>query len=123
MSITPALADALLSIASLGITAALAVVVPVLRQRWGIEIEARHRDALHSALMTGIASALGRGLTGQGAVTAALMHVRAGGAPDAVKYFGLADAALERMAMAKLQELMPSPAGRAPRPPLAVGPR
>lgn len=121
MSLSPALADAVISIASLGITAALAVIVPMLKQRWGIEIEAKHRDALHSALMTGIAAALGRGLTGQGAVAAALAHVRAGGAPDAVRYFGLAEPALERMAMAKLQEMLPAMPASAIRPPLQAG--
>lgn len=123
MSITPALAEALLSIASLGITIAVAVVTPALKARWGIEIEARHREALHSALVTGIASALGRGLTGDGAVTAALMHVSAGGAPDAVRYFELGQPALERMARAKLQELLPGSAAKTLRPPLAAGPR
>ena len=28
------------------------------RARWGIEIEARHREALHSCLMTGVSYAL-----------------------------------------------------------------
>ena len=32
------------------------------RARWGIEIEARHREALHSALMTGVRYAVARDL-------------------------------------------------------------
>ena len=37
---------------------------PQARARWGIEIEARHREALHSALMTGVRHALARGAAG-----------------------------------------------------------
>ncbi len=118
-----ALAPHLLDMAGIAVAVMLAGITGTLKARWGIEIEARHREALHSALMTGIASALGRGLTGEGAVTAAIMHVSAGGAPDAVRYFELGQPALERMARAKLQELLPGPATKTLRPPLAAGPR
>lgn len=44
----------------------------VARERWGIEIEATHRAALHSALMSGVRAALLRGLSGREAVEAAI---------------------------------------------------
>ncbi|WP_312532016.1 hypothetical protein, partial [Paracoccus sp. (in: a-proteobacteria)] len=53
------------------------------RKKWGIDIEAKHRDALHSALMTGARLALQRGLTGQEAINQILRHVQIS-VPDAV---------------------------------------
>lgn len=62
------------------------------------------RAALHSALMTGIAAALGRGLTGQEAITAGIGHALARGAPDAIAHFGLTADGLQTLAEAKLWE-------------------
>ncbi len=76
----------------------------VARERWGIEIEARHREALHSALMTGITAALGKGLRGKEAVGQAVHHVLRDGAPAAVEFFGLDAPALEYMVEAKLNQ-------------------
>lgn len=72
------------------------------RTRWGIEIEARHREALQSALMTGITAALSRGLSGKAAVAAAIEHAAKAGAPDAIEFFGLDLDDLERIAESKL---------------------
>lgn len=80
----------------------------VARERWGIEVEARMREALHSALMTGITGALGRGLSGKEAVAAAVAHAVQRGAPDAIASFGLSEDALADMAMAKLHEVINS---------------
>lgn len=74
------------------------------RDRWGIEIEDSRRDALHSALMTGIAAALAEGKTGAEAIRAAVDHVLRKGAPDAVSWFQLTRFDLEHMARAALQE-------------------
>lgn len=76
----------------------------VARDRWGIEIEARHREALHSALVTGITAALGQKFRGDEAVGQAAVHVLEVGAPDAVEFFGLSVSELERMALAKLNQ-------------------
>jgi len=76
----------------------------VAKERWGIEIEARHREALQSALMTGVSKALSRGLTGDQAVQAAVEHVMTDGAPDAVAKFGLTLGKVASMARAKLHE-------------------
>ena len=57
-ALTPQLIELIAAIATiiLGWLAAQA------RARWGIEIEARHREALHSALMTGVRYAVARDL-------------------------------------------------------------
>ena len=77
------------------------------RTRWGIEIEARHREALQSALMTGITAALARGLQGADAVTAAIDHATRAGAPDAIRFFDLGPEDLTRIAQAKLHQQWP----------------
>lgn len=77
------------------------------RVRWGIEIEARHREALQSALMTGVTAALSRGLRGPEAITAAIEHAVRVGAPDAIEAFGLDIKDLTRIAESKLQQHWP----------------
>ncbi len=73
--------------------------------RWGIEIEARHREALHSAIMSGIQAALMRGVKGEAAVTAALQHARAS-VPDALRALRPDEAVLTAIAKAKLQQAL-----------------
>lgn len=67
------------------------------KRRWGIEIEARHREALHSALMTGIRAALGRGLTGQKALDYAIGYAQES-VPDALAKLRPAEAVLQLIA-------------------------
>lgn len=90
------------------IAAALGVlllrVTNVARDRWGIEIEARHREALQSALMTGIKIALSRGLKGEDAISEATVHALKRGSPDAIEFFGLSLDDLRTMAEAKLRD-------------------
>lgn len=85
----------------------LARVAAVAKDRWGIEIEARHREALHSAIMTGAAAALARGLRGEAAVQSAIDHALGRGSPDAIDYFGLAADDLKVLAQSKLQAAYP----------------
>lgn len=80
----------------------IARAAAVAQDRWGIEIEARHREALQSALMTGITAALGRGLRGSDAIGAAIDHAVEKGAPDAVDFFDLSVDDLRRIAESKL---------------------
>lgn len=77
----------------------------VARERWGIEIEATHRAALHSALMSGIRAALLRGLSGADAVEAAIIHA-SGSVPDAIKALRPDAAVLTRIAEAKLRDAL-----------------
>ena len=61
-AIFTAIAPHLVELASVIIAGALLWVSNALRRRWNIEIEAKHRDALHSAIMTGINLAVERGV-------------------------------------------------------------
>jgi hypothetical protein len=86
------------------LTLILARLSNLARERWGIEVEARHREALHSAIMSGIQAALARGLTGQAAVSAAINHATVS-VPDAIRKLPQATpAVLSSIAEAKLRE-------------------
>lgn len=75
------------------------------KARWGIEIEAVHREALHAALMSGIRAALSRGETGQDAVSSALAHA-ASSVPDAISALKPESGVLASIAEAKLREVL-----------------
>mgnify|MGYP007078755858 CR=1 FL=1 len=73
-------------------------------RRWtGREIEARHREALHSALMTGARIALQRGLKPQAAVDMAIGYARTS-VPDAIRELDPNEAVLTSRARAVLEE-------------------
>ncbi len=76
------------------------------RDRWGIEIEATHRAALQSAIMSGLSSALNRGLKGEDVIDAAIEHVHSS-VPDAVRALKPAHGVLERIVLARLQDAQP----------------
>jgi hypothetical protein len=71
--------------------------------RWGIEIEARHREALHSAIMSGIRAALTKGLSGQAAIDAAIVYAN-DSVPDALEALGPSFETITALAEAKLRE-------------------
>lgn len=83
----------------------LASAAKVAKERWGIEIEASHRAALHSALMSGIRAALSRGLSGQAAIDAAVAHTYRS-VPDAIDHLGPTAEVLASLANAKLREVV-----------------
>lgn len=72
------------------------------RQLFGLNIEARHREALHSAVMSGVRAALEGNLTGADAAQMAVDYARSS-VPDAIKYLGAQDGVLMRLAEAKMQ--------------------
>lgn len=74
------------------------------KTRWGIEIEARHREALHSALMSGIRAALSRGVSGQDAIREAIRHA-GNSVPDAISALKPGSGVLASIAEAKLREV------------------
>lgn len=74
----------------------------VAQARWGIEIEARHREALHSALMTGIAAALARGAGTKEAIAAGISHAGRS-VPDALAALQPDDVTLQHLAQAMLR--------------------
>ncbi len=75
------------------------------KDRWGIEIEARHREALHAALMSGARAALMRGLTDRDAITAAIDHARKS-VPDAIGKLRPEQRVMVRIAEAKLRDAL-----------------
>lgn len=74
------------------------------RRRWGIEIEARHREALHSALMTGARMAIQRGLTGAKAAELAVGYAQSS-VPGAIRALQPAPEVLSNLARAKVGEV------------------
>lgn len=73
------------------------------RQKWGIDIQAHHREALHWALHTGTQLALERKLTGEAARSLILDYVRRS-VPDALAAISPSPATLENLAESKLEE-------------------
>ena len=73
------------------------------RARWGIEIEARHREALHSALMTGVRYALSRGLQDRKTVAEAAVDYVRSSVPDALRALRPGSHQLVEMAESKLE--------------------
>lgn len=96
---------AVVSLCGTVITVVFARVSSVAKARWGIEIEARHREALQSALMSGIRSALARGLTGDAAVKVAIGYADVS-VPDAIKALKPSGDVLDAIALAKLREAL-----------------
>lgn len=76
----------------------------IIKERWGIEIEARHREALHSALMSGIRAALERGDDRTAAITSAINHATRS-VPDAISALNPSAGVLQSIAEAKLREV------------------
>lgn len=89
----------LLEAISLLVGAFLAYVANLIRQRTGLEIEARHREALHSAIMTGVATALrdGPGAGRDAIIDQAITYARQS-VPDAIKRLRPTAGVLERIA-------------------------
>ena len=81
------------------------------RRKWGIEIEARYREALHSALLTGAQLAMKNELTGKAAIDLVLRYIKQS-VPDAIGSLkpspdvltDLAKSTLEQVAQAKVKE-------------------
>ncbi|WP_313348149.1 hypothetical protein [Paracoccus sp. (in: a-proteobacteria)] len=104
-------APGLLEILGLALTGIIGWAASKARQKWGIEIEARQREALHSALMTGALLALKHELTGRAAIDLVLRYIKQS-VPDAIGNLkptpevltDLAKAKLEQAAQAKAKE-------------------
>jgi len=89
----------LLEILSMIITAAISMAALYLRRWTGIEIEARHREALHSAIMSGVESALqhGPGKAADQLVDEAVAYARKS-VPDAIARLAPDNVILRRLA-------------------------
>lgn len=100
-TVTPLLIDLL----AIVLMAALTWAAAWGKRKFGIDIESRHRDALHSALMTGARLAAARQLTGPGALQLIMDYVRKS-VPDALATLDPSQAVLTDLADAKLQEAL-----------------
>jgi len=100
----PLIAPHLLEIFGLLITLLIGWIAKRLRDWTGIQIEARHREALHSALMTGVRYAIERNLPPAAAVDTAVSYAQRIGAPDAIAALGASRDTLGAIARAKMQE-------------------
>ena len=79
-----ALAPHLLELIAALATAIIGWLAAQAKARWGLEIEARHREALHSALMTGVKHALSEGVQGRTAIAEAAVDYVHTSVPDAL---------------------------------------
>jgi len=107
-ALTPVILEVTATVATVAITAASGYAM----RKWGIEIQEKHRNALHSALMSGIEAALGRGYTGNAAVAEAIEYARRS-VPDALGNLKPAADVLTDLAKAKLEQATKIPAGDA----------
>ncbi|TDK54215.1 hypothetical protein [Antarcticimicrobium luteum] len=96
------LQPALISTLSLVLSILIGIAAREAKQRFGLDIEARHREALHSALMSGARAAIedGPGAGRDVLVERAVAHARAS-VPDAIVRLGASDAVLQRLAAGK----------------------
>ncbi|AXQ94565.1 hypothetical protein LV780_12525 [Cereibacter azotoformans] len=98
-----ALAPSLLDLAGVVLTALIGLAT-VRFQRWtGIQIEARHREALHSAIMTAARLAVARKLTPDAATEFASSYVR-NSVPDALKQLAPSADTLDALVLSRLAQ-------------------
>lgn len=102
-AILVAAAPHLLELVGGALAALLSWAAMAARAKWSIDIEARHREALHSALMTGARMALDRALSQASAADLAVGYARAS-VPGAIKALRPSPDVLVNLARAKLQE-------------------
>lgn len=94
----------ILELLGLVLTGIIGWAAAAARRKWGIEIEARHREALQSALMNGARLALRHELTGKAAVDLILNYIRSS-VPDAIGNLGASHEVLTDLAKAKLEQV------------------
>lgn len=86
------------------LTLALTAAADAARRAWGITIEAKHREALHSAILSGVSAAIDRGLSGPAAVDLAIAYAEAS-SPGAIRKLKPQKGVLGNLARAKLRQL------------------
>ncbi|MTH79410.1 hypothetical protein [Paracoccus aestuariivivens] len=104
--------DSIISGAMPGLLEALSVVLTGLigwlaaaaKKKWGIEIEARQREALHWALHTGAELALKQQLTGKAAIDLVVAYAMRS-VPDAIKGLAPSSDVLTDLAKVKLEQV------------------
>lgn len=102
-SIIAAATPGIIEILGVLLTAIIGWAATKARQKWSIDIEARHREALQSALLTGATLALRHELSGRAAVDLVLRYI-AQSVPDAIGGLGASPEVLADLAKAKLEQ-------------------
>lgn len=104
-----ALAPLISDLFYMGAFALLAWLANKYRVKWLLDIEANHRDALHSALRTAVGSAAAKfgplTIDTHSTTAAYILNMVKSSVPDALKYFGVSDDWLLKAANAKLSEI------------------
>nr|WP_321336603.1 hypothetical protein [Breoghania sp.] len=98
------------AVLGVAVTALIGWLANLLKNKLGLDIEAKHRDALHSALMTAVNYGLSKAgdklssasVDVKSAAIAEMLDYVMGAVPDAIAYFGLTPEWLETMLEAKL---------------------
>lgn len=101
-----------LEIVGLGLSAVISWAAVRFTKKTGLDIEQRHRDALHTALMTAARLALAKQLTGAAAIELALDYAKRS-VPDAIRKLNPPQAVIENLAKAKLEQVKAEPAFQA----------
>lgn len=104
-SIMETLAPPLLNVLSVVVTAAISVAAARFTQLTGVQIEARHREALHSALMTAARVAVERNFSGANAVSFVEDYARRS-VPDAIRALAPSPTTLEALARSKIRQVL-----------------
>ena len=98
-----AAAPGVIELIGLALTGIIGWAAAKARAKWGVDIEARHREALQSALLNGARLALDRQLTGKAAIDLVLTFIRAS-VPDAIGNLKATPEVLTDLARAKLEQ-------------------
>ncbi len=101
-----------LEVVGLALTAVIGFAANKARQKWGLDIEEKHRLALHQALMTAARLALAKQLTVAVAVDLMLDYAKQS-VPDAIRKLNPPQAVIENLAKAKLEQVKAEPAFQA----------
>lgn len=103
-SIITAAAPHILELLGLVLTGIIGWAAAAARRKWGIDIEASHREALHWALYTAAQLAIKHELTGKAAVDLVLEYARRS-VPDAMGNLKPSAEVLTDLAKAKLEQV------------------
>lgn len=101
-----------LEIVGIGVSLVIGWASTQAARRFGLDIEKRHRDVLHQALMTGARLALAKQLTAAAAIDLILGYVKTS-VPGAVGKLNPPRSVLEGLAKAKLEQVKAEPAFQA----------
>lgn len=102
-TLAAALAPHILELMAGALSAMIGWAAMAAKRKWGLDIEARHREALHSALMTGARMALDRALSPQSAADLAIGYAEAS-VPGAIRALRPTPEVLVNLARAKVAE-------------------